>query len=556
MPPWDASSTTFRQRRNSRPDARQRAWSDGRSEEELTARFWLCGRSIARAIAVDADARACPGTHRSRLPFARSTPMNRWLTLAACALIAAGCRENPPPMAPQASPSLLPTITSTIDRALAAELESASPTQRLVAIVNYDTTATTSVALASAVQRLGAGVLRFKHLPMMAVLATAAQLTSIPSLTGVQSLHANKKLTFLLAESRATIKADQVQALGYTGKGIGVAILDSGIDGLYNPGLKYPTKTVANAKILLAPNDLFTFDDSDPVKLGGMLFAENLPVTETSMGHGTHVAGIVAGDGSGSSAGIYKGVAPGAHLIGISTGDGPVILYALAGFDYILENQAKYNIKVVNNSWGTTGDFDPEDPINRATKLLHDRGVTVVFAAGNEGPDQNTLNPYSVAPWVIGVAAGCKLVVDPTNSAARCQDADGRAPVLAGFSSRGRPDDPLYHPDITAPGVNIVSTRASTGTIMNGLDLSSDARTCNIAIQHVQYFTCASGTSMATPHIAGVVALMQEAARGTLTPDQVLKVLTRTARPLPGYAPWEVGAGYVDALAAVKAVRK
>jgi serine protease AprX len=285
------------------------------------------------------------------------------------------------------------------------------------------------------------------------------------------------------------------------------------------------------------------------------------------VGHGTHVAGIVGARGT-SSNGYYTGVAPGANLIGIGTGDVLFIFWALAGFDYILDHQQQYNIKVVNNSWGTTGTFDPKDPINEATKKVTSRGITVVFAAGNDGPGQNTLNPYSVAPWVISVAAGCKVgVVDPTNSESHCMLDDGsnplvptnnepRAHVLADFSSRGIPGDPLYHPDITAPGVHIVSTRASTGTVLNGDDLNHDVRICNISLLNQPFYTCASGTSMASPHIAGVVALMQEAAGGTLRPDQVISAITATAKPLPGYATWEVGAGFVDAYAAVMAVKK
>src|SRR2546426_2482231 len=351
--------------------------------------------------------------------------------------------------------------------------------------------------------------------------------------------------------------------MGITGEGMGIAILDSGIDGLYNPDLVYPTHTVQNVKVIFNLSDVVTFGKSapKPLKQGLDIFAENLPNSETSVGHGTHVAGITAALGT-ASGGYYKGVAPGANVVGVGTGDVLFIFFALAGFDYILEHQKAYNITVVNNSWGTSGAFDPKDPINKASKTVHNRGITVVFAAGNEGPNQNTLNPYSVASWVIGVAAGCKLVSpDPTNSAVHCADQTGqnRPAWLADFSSRGMPGSPLYHPDVTAPGVHIVSTRASTGTVLNALDANHDfdlTSSCAISLANEQYYTCASGTSMATPHVAGVVALMQEAAGGSLTPDRIASVLTQTARPLPGVAGWGVGAGDVDALAAVDAGRK
>jgi len=92
--------------------------------------------------------------------------------------------------------------------------------------------------------------------------------------------------------------------------------------------------------------------------------------------------------------------------------------------------------------------------------------------------------------------------------------------------------------------------------VLTGLDAPDDLLTCKIGLLNLIHYTCASGTSMATPHIAGVVALMQEAAGGSLTPDQVLDVITRTARPLPGFGAWEAGAGYVDAYAAVSAVKR
>ena len=242
-------------------------------------------------------------------------------------------------------------------------------------------------------------------------------------------------------------------------------------------------------------------------------------------------------DGSGeNSGGYYTGVAPGSDLVGIGTGDTLLILYALEGFDYALQNQRKYDIRVISNSCGTSGKFERDDPINRASKLAHDRGMTITFAAGNEGPGRNTLNPYSVAPWVIGVAAGRK---------------DGK--TLASFSSRGVQGDNLYHPDITAPGVNIVSARTSTGATINGLAAAGDA-TYIPRKAWPPYYTTASGTSMATPHVSGTVALMEKA-NPVLGPDAIERPITSTATPMQGYADFEVGAGYLDAYEAVSRAR-
>ena len=479
--------------------------------------------------------------------------MKRWLIAAAATLALAACEQTRQVAGPDHP---LPSAAVT-------------PANAAIYIVNFDETQTTEAAVTTGILNAGAGVVQFNNFSMVAALATPAQLIAISALPGLEGIYANKQLQYyLLHESVPAIRADAVHVAGITGRGIGVAILDSGIDGLYNPDVAYPQHTIANVKVLYNQNDLFTFgkDVPKPIRKGATLVTPNIPNSETSVGHGTHVAGIVGSRGTASN-GYYTGVAPGANLIGIGTGDILFVFFALAGFDYILDHQHEYNIKVVNNSWGTTGTFDPKDPINEATKKLSNRGITVVFAAGNEGPGENTLNPYSAAPWVISVAAGCKPSPDPTNSQSGCMRDDGSNPleptdneprehILADFSSRGIPGDPLYHPDITAPGVRIVSTRASTGTVMNGLDLNRDARLCNISLLNEPFYTCASGTSMAAPHIAGVVALMQEAAGGRLSPSQVLNALTSTARPIPDYALWEVGAGYVDAFAAVMKVRR
>jgi serine protease AprX len=371
---------------------------------------------------------------------------------------------------------------------------------------------------------LGLKTITFKQLPMVAVQGTKAAIEKTFILDGLRSAFLDKQLNYLLKESVPFIGADRVwKELGYTGKGVTVAVIDSGIDGTHQD-LPFGTKTVQNVKFLTG-NLIF---DSQPI------YVENVPNSDTSSGHGTHVSGIIAGKGT-ASGGTYTGVAPGAQLVGLGTGEAITILWALEAFDYVLENKAKYNIQVISNSWGTTGAYTPNDPINVASKTAHDAGMVVTFAAGNDGPASNTLNPYSVAPWVIGVAAGTK---------------DGK---LADFSSRGIEGDPLYHPTITAPGENIVSTRASTGSTINALTAKDDIT--YIPPEYIPYYTTASGTSMATPHISGVVALMLEAKPG-LNPDVVKDILVQTADPMAGYKEFETGAGYVNAYEALSKAKR
>lgn len=442
-------------------------------------------------------------------------------------------------------------VSAKIDPELSLALNTAS-TEPVVVIVNFDPARTTSGTLAGALQGLGAQVMTFKHLSMVAATVLPAQVASVAGMPGVEGVYDNGTERLLMRESVQSIRADVAHAAGYTGAGVGVAIMDSGINGL-NPDVGFPAKTVANVKFVANFADLVA-DDGTP-RPGGELFVQNLPNTDNTSGHGTHVAGTVAGSGA-STHGAYRGVAPGAHLVGLSVGEGLSIVnvMVLQATDWLIENAARYNVQVVNCSWGSNGEFDPADPVNEAMSALHDAGMTVVFAAGNEGPAENTLNRRSVNPDVISVAASCKInvLVDPTNSQSQCNDGRGR--VVADFSSRGIPGDALWHPDITAPGVRIVSTRGYLSA-MTGLDAPSDVRLCNIGIQNLQNYTCSSGTSMASPHIAGVAALMEQASGGSITPDQTLAVLRATARPLAGYAEWEVGAGYADAYAAARAAR-
>jgi serine protease AprX len=265
---------------------------------------------------------------------------------------------------------------------------------------------------------------------------------------------------------------------------------------------------------------------------GTTLFQENVPNTDTSSGHGTHVAGTAGGTGEASVGDTrrnryYAGIAPGAKLVGLGTGEGLNILFALEGFDYALANQQRYGIDIITNSWGTSESvYDPDSPVNRASYEAYRRGMVVAFAAGNDGPAENTINPYALVPWVISVGSGTK------------------AGDISDFSSRGVAGDFYKHVDLIAPGSDICSTRAPN-TVLGAL--GPVVNTTYPAYAH--YYTCMSGTSMATPFVAGVAALLLEA-NPQLSPDQVETILVQSAKPMPYPHHW-VGGGYIDVLAAV-----
>lgn len=368
----------------------------------------------------------------------------------------------------------------------------------------------------------GLGVL--ENLPMIALktLVTPVLIDRLETALeplGLLSIYEDAPLQFFLSESVPYIGADRARSeFGLSGAGVGVAVIDSGIDATH-PDLKLGENVGRNVKIVGSVTD---------TPVGGYLYAD-LADTDLTSGHGTHVAGTIAGLGTASE-GKYTGVAPGATLVGVGTGDTLFILYALEGFDFVLKPEIRdtYNVRVISNSWGTSGRFAPYNPIALATKRAYDAGMLVVFAAGNDGPEADTLNPYSASPCAISVAAG---------------DKQG---FLADFSSRGVPGDALEHPDITAPGVDIVAPRATTGAVTP--PYSGDPL-------YGAFYSSISGTSMATPHVSGTLALMLEA-NPELTLETALDMMAESARPMY-YQPdgfsvqqrevWEVGAGYLDA---------
>lgn len=406
-----------------------------------------------------------------------------------------------------------------VDALLSRALHFAALGQPLEAVLTFDHYPGAAELLA--IRAAGVRLHAYYALPMVAVRGTGLQIRALLGLPGLRSVYFNRRLRYLIDESVPLIGAARVRSeLGVTGSGITIAVIDSGIDATHRD-LPFGSKVIQNVKV--AP-DLFG---------AGPLVLEGLANTDTSSGHGTHVAAIAAGTGA-ALAGKYSGVATGSKLVGVGAGEALSILTALEAFDWVLQNRTKYAIRVISNSWGTSGRYSPDDPINVASRLAHAAGLVVVFAAGNEGPAPNTLNPYCVAPWVICVAAGHK---------------DGG--TLADFSSRGVPGDPLYRPTLTAPGVDIASARASTGIVVNTffavdlVNLGADAA----------FYAAASGTSMATPHVSGTVAIMLEA-NPALTPDDVKAHLERSATPMRGYREDEAGAGYLNAYDAVLAAQR
>ncbi|SEA14865.1 serine protease AprX [Thalassobacillus cyri] len=387
----------------------------------------------------------------------------------------------------------------------------------------------------------------FESLPMAGVLITKEQMDQLKEKSEIRSIYFNHDVEYENEGSTDLTGVDRVRTseefrkkndgLPVSGSGVGVVVNDSGVDGTHKDH-EYPSHLVQNVDASL---NLHAVSEFLPIT-----YLENVPNTDTDSGHGTHVAGIVGGTGA-MSGGKYEGVAPGADLIGYGSGAAVTILDTIGGFDYALTHQHEYDIRVITNSWGSTSDvgtaFDPHDPINIATKKLYDRGIVTVFSAGNSGPGQATISGnYKKAPWVITVAAGTK---------------DGK---LADFSSRGVDgkggkvvvDGEAWtwedRPTITAPGVGIISTRVVSP--LSSLGAADDAE--NIDPGHLPYYTTMSGTSMAAPHIAGVVALLLEA-DPTLSPLEVKQLIQDTATNMPGYELWETGAGYVNAYAAVDA---
>ncbi|HEX6335742.1 MAG TPA: S8 family serine peptidase, partial [Jiangellaceae bacterium] len=312
-------------------------------------------------------------------------------------------------------------------------------------------------------------------------------------LAAIDAVWLDERVDVTLDESVPLIGAPQAWDTGLDGTGVTVAVLDTGID------------------------------DQHPDLAGKLVAQENFTDSDTARdrhGHGTHVSGIVAGTGE-ASGGQFTGVAHGAQLMsGKVLGDGGVgqVSWVMAGMEWAAENGAD----IVNMSLGTEDPTDGTDPMSQAlNSLTEQHDVLFVVAVGNSGSaDQTVASP---------AAADAALAVGSVS----------KAEFLAFSSSRGpRKGDFAIKPDVTAPGVLITSARAEGTSIGN-------------PAEHPAYRET-SGTSMASPHVAGAAAILLQA-HPELSPAELKARLSTTGVPRTTYDVYQQGGGRIDVPAALDA---
>jgi subtilisin family serine protease len=357
--------------------------------------------------------------------------------------------------------------------------------------------------LHAAVEALGGRVLEdfaFIHVSLVAL--PSAALPAIRTVPGVANLYAEEPLTALLSSSRPAVHVGpMLWDAGIDGAGVAVAVVDSGIDESH-PGL---VGRVREAVRVTASGIEASSGDRD--------------------GHGTHIAGIIAGDGTQSPDRSNAGMAPKADLVAVDISDSFTTTNAVRAFGWLRDHAASLGLRVVSSSWGREkpdAAYDANDPVIRASDALVDAGIVVVFSAGNLGPGEGSLTVEAQNPRVITVgAASDDARLESYSSRGPAKLADGRT---AGWTK----------PDVLAPGTRITSAHAGGGD------------------PYIEM----NGTSMAAPHVAGIAALLLSAAP-QLTPAEVHGLLLTTARDVgaPGLDT-DSGAGFVDGLAAVQAARE
>ena len=330
-----------------------------------------------------------------------------------------------------------------------------------------------------------------------------------------------------------TVGARTVQeTLGYSGAGVSVAVIDSGI-------------TTWHDDLTNTTSKPFPYGNQRVSKFVDFVNGRTLPYDDN--GHGSHVAGIIGGNGY-DSAGEKTGIAPKASLIALKVLDQDgrgTISNIIAALGWIATNATTYNIRVVNMSVGAAvRESYWTDPLTLACKALTDKGIVVVAAAGNLGKNAaghlqwGGITAPGNAPWVLTVGASSTM-----GTLTRNDD------QMAGYSSSGPTRlDYEAKPDLVAPGTGTVSLAVPGSTFYTTKAQYLLAGKLSLGAKP---YLALSGTSMAAPVVSGTVALMLQA-NPKLTPNLVKAILQYTAQVYPGYSALRQGAGFLNTLGAVK----
>jgi len=399
-----------------------------------------------------------------------------------------------------AQPPLTPALVTLAER---------DPAKRVEVIVQLDQGVKRGQA-APMVSELGGKVTRDLHIiNAVAAKLPAAGARDLASRPGVKAVSLNGAVKSQWGETLATSYNQSIQSgdlwggrgTNGTGEGVGVAVIDTGIAGdladFRNSSTDKSSRVVASAVV-----------NPDAVSGGD------------GYGHGTHVAGIIAGDSANRSTGDpnkgrYSGVAPDANLISIKASDeagNATVLDVIYGIQFAVDHKAEYNIRVLNLSLeSTVAESYKTDPLDAAVESAWFKGIVVVAAAGNRGTasDAVTRAPGN-DPYVISVGA-----VDDQGTKGVGDD------LLATWSSRGTTQDGFAKPDVIAPGAKIVSNLAP------GSAFTALCATCIVDGEYIR----AGGTSMAAPMVSGLAAILLEI-NPSLTPNQVKGLLKKYGRPL------------------------
>ena len=460
-------------------------------------------------------------------------------------------------------------VPNVVAPSLSERLATAKPTDRLVVMVHADTT---GAAMAAARSAGLVPITTWESVAVAVAAGTPAQVRAVLTAPDVTYVEADQPLSFTLDTALEATRADEVltepltvtqtttetsgrcrnqrkprdgcttttstTAGPFDGRGQTIAIVDSGIDGTH-PMFQEDGKSRVVRNLKVACHDLACMTFSEvPVPADQMLIdmtaAGNDTDSPSAGGHGTHVAGIAAGGRVDALGKTFSGVAPGAKLVGISTGAAIAVVGADTALNWIALNHTAPcgegvsaeecpPITVVNNSYGPDGggEFDPKSATAKLQRLLVSKGIVMVWANGNDGGtgSANVSNPdgQDLTPGIISVANYNDLGTG---------ERDG---VLNASSSRGRRGDVRTYPDLSAPGTNILSACRQQLAI------------CEPSAEDPDYGTI-SGTSMAAPHVAGAVAVLQQAmkAKGTEpTPAAIEDALEDTARQFAFAASYE-----------------